>query len=295
MRLFYIDEAGTGKILDEPILVLAAVALNPDQDWRELQRHIKAIRRKHLPSEDRENFIFHAKDIFHGTGYFRDKDRRQWPREKRLSILADLIDIPRRFGLPVLPVTVDRIATGKMLQARHQARARGLDKAFNEGRRKHFSRDFGAPLAPLSDRVIAIRTHIAAWARCAGQIDEWMKRHASNEVAMLVAENPGKVQRYLLKALHAGYADDETYESWAFTTHQIVDTVTFAEKHESILLQIADACAFVIRRHLQGKENTKEFFDILDRQLALPISTDPVRPEQPRAAANGNVRYLHRG
>jgi hypothetical protein len=89
---------------------------------------------------------------------------------------------------------------------------------------------------------------MGAWARYAEQIDAWMKMHAPNEVAMLVAENPGKVQRYL-KALHAGYADDETYNPRHFATHHIVDTVTFAEQLTAPIREAGgDNVRYLVRR-----------------------------------------------
>src|SRR6266851_1208672 len=122
MRLVYLDEAGIGSPLAEPYLIIAGVIINADQDWCPLQRHIKALRRKYLPTEDQDDFVFHAKDVLHGTGYFK-KERYKWPRDRRIGVLNDLSDIPRRFHLPVVHQAIPRAAAAKWFQARHQRRA----------------------------------------------------------------------------------------------------------------------------------------------------------------------------
>jgi hypothetical protein len=52
-----------------------------------------------------------------------------------------------------------------------------------------------------------------------------------------------------------------------FHSRHIIDTVHFAGKSESAPLQIADACAFVIKRHLMEKEDAATFFGTLRPQL----------------------------
>ena len=44
---------------------------------------------------------------------------------------------------------------------------------------------------------------------------------------------------------------------------KIVDTVHFARKRDAFLLQIADACALIIRYHFEKKPNVWEFFNAL--------------------------------
>jgi hypothetical protein len=48
-----------------------------------------------------------------------------------------------------------------------------------------------------------------------------------------------------------------------------VDAVHFASRKESIGLQLADAAAFVIKRHLMGKDNTEEFYKIIEPHLCV--------------------------
>src|SRR5207248_8622062 len=46
---------------------------------------------------------------------------------------------------------------------------------------------------------------------------------------------------------------------------RIVDTIYFAGKDDAILLQLADACAFIIRYYLERKQNVEEFIDVLNK------------------------------
>ena len=93
VRLVYLDESGTSNPEQEPVLVVAGVIVNADQDWLGLDRHLKSIMRKRLP-EDLSTGIFHAKDIWHGEKKFY---RAKWPLTKRMEIISDLAAIPAKF------------------------------------------------------------------------------------------------------------------------------------------------------------------------------------------------------
>jgi hypothetical protein len=55
-------------------------------------------------------------------------------------------------------------------------------------------------------------------------------------------------------------------------TRNIIDTVHFAAKQESPMLQIADLCAFFIKRKLQGSPDSKPFFDAFAGQMTSPLT-----------------------
>ena len=76
----------------------------------------------------------------------------------------------------------------------------------------------------------------------AGSVDAWMKQNAPNEVAMLVAEDSGKVKQ-AMRMFQDGYRQDSVdsyytetairgYPDNVFKTQQIVDTVHLAAKQE---------------------------------------------------------------
>jgi len=263
MRLVYLDEAGVSNPQQEPHLVVAGVILNGDQDWQPIDRHLKSICRRFLPEDDRDGFVFHAKDLWHGSGYFK---RDVWPRDKRMAIMQEIAGIPNRFHLYVVAGAIDRLAMQDALKKRSPN---------------------------MGSKVIAAWTHAEAYIKVAADVDSWMQRDAPEEVAMLIAENTEPTKR-ALKLVHAGFrTDDDEYwhvpRQWrVFTARRIVDTVHFAEKEESSILQVADMCAFVMKRYISGKSDVGSLFNLLKPRITE-------RPESPLHPAPTAVRItVHR-
>lgn len=236
VRLIYLDEAGIGKITSEPIVVVAGVILHADIQLKGLEDILSGIAAKHLPEADREGFVFHATDIFQGTGYFI---REKWPREKRWAILDDLMAIPAGIYLPVLGGFTKRGSVPPDVVA-----------------------DMG------HTELVAEQTY--AFMECAVMAEMWMRHSVPNEVALMVAED-NQQARAMFKEAHAAFKDPKLEvmpgnEHLLPLTH-IVDTVHFAAKTECAALQMADACAFSIKRYLMGKPFAERFFDPLRPQL----------------------------
>jgi hypothetical protein len=206
MRLAYLDEAGISNPAHEPYLVVAGVLIEADRDWRKIAAHLRKVAIKHLPREDVEGFVFHATDIFHGSGYF---DRAKWPNEKRRKILADLSAIPSLFDLPIVAGYMPR----------------------------QIARNFYLNKQPtLRASTIANLIHAEALIRAAVSIDKWLRKVAPDEVAMLVVEGSGKIEA-ALKMIHDGYsdphADQGTVPVGVFQTTRIIETIHFSKKRVS--------------------------------------------------------------
>lgn len=233
MRIAYLDEAGISNPQHEPYLVVAGVILHADEHWKPLEEHFRALARRYLPDIDQP--VFHAKDIFHGSGPF---DRKVWSRERREHLLAELCEIPGKFQLPVV--------TGFHHRQRH---AEAIKKQ--------------AP--DLSKSQVTLLTHADTFVKTALAIEGWMQRATQNESVMLIAEDNPAAKK-ALKSIHAGYTnrfqklgkDGKTFHS-----SHIVETIHFAAKPDSMPLQIADACAFVIKRHMMDRDDIAEHFDLL--------------------------------
>jgi hypothetical protein len=256
VRLIYIDESGKSNPRQETYTALAGVIINGDQDYQQLETHLKSLVRKHIPEEDRPGFVFHAMDIFHGSRYFQ---RDKWPREKRHSILEDLAKIPTKFHLTVIPGFVQRLP---------------------------FMADFRQRVPSATDEWINHMIHIEAFINVARATDTWMRQNAPHEVAMLVAEKTGKVEAFL-KLIHGAFSTETVDIYWenreidrelrknnkqlishaAFKTRRIIDTIHFAAKGESALLQIADTCAFLLKRQLMQKQDSAGLFDLITPSL----------------------------
>lgn len=258
VRLIYLDEAGVSNPAHEPILVVAGVAVNADKQFKAVEAHIDALAKKHIPEGNRDRPAFHAMELFHGRKNF---DREAWPLEKRLEILDDLAAIPKMFDLPIC--------------------CGGTDRKQAPGQLK-------GPVTPILMEQIV---HAHAFFKFVMQIEVVMRATANDEVAMLIAEDR-PIMRRMLKMAHAilrGRAprrfqeELESIKEGIFAKllplERIVETVHFAEKGESSLLQVADICAFAIKRDVMKASHSERLYAPLREQIVF-------RPEVVEALAS---------
>lgn len=201
----------------------------------ELWRSTLAVR--YLPNDP--NPIFHAKDIFHGVGKFK---REEWPRERRAHLLSELCEIPRMFELPVIAGFTER--------KRYEEKVLKTAPSIDQSKLRSF-------------------THAETFLKAAMAIEGWMSRVTQNESAMIIAEDAPKIKN-ILKIIHTGYTDrlaELGQKNKMFHSNHIIETVHFAAKLESMPLQVADTCAFILKRHFMDKHDSASFFDILRPQL----------------------------
>lgn len=244
VRLAYLDEAGIGKREQEPLLVVAGVIIDGDGHWQAIERHLKSMVRRHVPEQERAGFVFHAKDVHHGAGHF---DRCRWSRGRRIALMEELAGIPARFHVPVVVGVSDR---------------------------GHITAEMRKRSPGATERQATAWSYTEAYLQCVRDIDRWMDRETrGTEVVMIVAEDTPEVKAGI-KPLHLGMRrDDDSY--WTeqgfdvFSTRHVVDTVHFAEKPDCALLQVADVCAFVLKRALMGKADAGRLFDLLSPQLVV--------------------------
>ncbi len=242
MRFVYLDEAGIGNVLKEPCVVVAGVIVNADTQWQLVEDHLAGLVDKHVHPDARRGFCFHAKDIHHGSG---STPRVLYPRPARQQMLLDLCAIPKRLGLPVVAGI---------------ARKRDM-----------------ASLAPQKNaQELNVDSHTLASILCAGTVERYMRAEApAGEVASLIYENNDHARRDI-KHMHRMLrelslpAGLETGDLGHYVPFQrIVDTAHFAAKTETSILQVADACAFAIRRYAIGKDSDGYYDQLKD--MMLPV------------------------
>jgi hypothetical protein len=239
VRIAYLDEAGISNPAHEPWIVVGGIILHADEHWRPLEEHFRALARRYLPNDPKP--LFHAQEIFHGTGKF-DRNSNQWPRNRREHLLSELIEIPRKFDLPVVMGFHHREQFAKQILKNHPA------------------------VTPAACNTI---THADTFCKAAAVVDGWMNRVVRNETAMIIAEDTPRMKK-ALKFLHGEYTNryrEIGTGGKVFHSSHIVETVHFAAKSESMPLQIADACAFVFKRHLMDKVDADAFIDVLRPQI----------------------------
>jgi hypothetical protein len=265
MRLVYLDEGGISNERQEPYFVVAGVIVNPDQSWRLLEKHFQELTAEYFPKHRGPPIAFHAMDIWHGSRLFNRNDP-EWPLDKRISLLKRLATIPKKFGIPVV--------MGHL----HRPSARQTITSAIKG------------VSPANVRAIM---HAEAFMLAARRVEQWMIQNAANEVAMLIAEDTHEVKE-TIQLYHRIYTD-RTFESgnfahvdiladktqdagpWLsyrnrtpFRSKHIIDAVHFAKKEHSLLLQIADHSAYIMKRKLMKKQWSEELFSLIAPQIAWP-------------------------
>lgn len=233
MRIAYVDEGGVSK---EPYVVVAGIVPDPNLHHFYIVEELEALR-KRLPAH-RKRAIFHAMDIYHGSGEF---PREEWPNlEDRLTLLDDLVSIPGKLGIDVVYAYTEKEA----------ARA-----AYAEWNGKE---------------SLSVFAHIITGGSCVLQIEAFLRCLGDGEVAHMVAEN-NQAARTRISAIHNFLSEQDIVlpeelrhtHSKLLPLKRVIDTPLWAEKRESAPLQIADACAWTIRRALQESKHYERAFEIL--------------------------------
>lgn len=245
VRIAYLDESGRSR--REPTIVVAGVIVHGDRDYRRLEGALLHLVGDTIPEQDRDGFIFHAGDLFGGGEYFKDKTL--WPRERRYPIFRSLLSIISTFRLPVV--------FGNLVKAPYRA-------------------EVAPVLAHQSERIreedTDIGEHMSAFAQAEIAIELKMREYPRDEICMVIAEDTDRIRRGV-KDAHGLLRDPKRVASTEFATftglplQRVIDTPHFAAKADSPLLQLADACAFLIMRRLRRDPTSQEFFEIIAPQV----------------------------
>ena len=229
-RLTYMDEAGTSA--HEPFAVVSAAIIHADEQLHRVREYLSHLIVKHIPENDRDKFVFHAKDIWQGTKYFKG-----WDFEKRIAILDDLASTPSVLKIPIAIGVVKK---------------EGKDNTSD------------APKLSKDDYC-----HALAFAQCCGMIERFM-REKTNENTILVVEDQPTVRAALNEVIE--FIRSQTpADSEYFPLTRIQEMPLFANKKQSPALQIADMCAFFARGRLSLPKSRHEliirWWSILERQM----------------------------
>jgi hypothetical protein len=238
--MVYLDEAGISNPAHEPHVVVAGVIIHGDLQWKAVERHLNGMADRYVLGDQRAGFVFHAKDLFHGSKAF---SRDQWPREKRWEILDELIAIPERLDLAIVYGSVERSALAE----------------------KH-------PDMNAANQMV--NAHLIAFSICSYAIELYMRHVAPDEVACIIMENNDQVRHPIkhMQQFNRDPTNSELLTSLNFgelVLSHVVDTVHFAEKTESSPLQVADSCAFAIKRHLMKTPESDRFYKPLVRKMVI--------------------------
>ncbi len=230
-------------------MVVAGVVVHADDKLIPLERELDRLVRKHIPKQQQSGFVFHAKEIWSGTGkVFGDRER--WTLDSRLLILRDLARLPRRLDIPI------------------------VHEAF---KRKALLDDHPPEKEVPSAHEVSVAAHAVAFASCTLRIEQFMRAYYPLEVAQIVAEDNDQVRK-MLKGVHDGFRFPEKspgiWPNNILPLRSIRGSVHFASKDKSGPLQLADLCAFVIRGYLSGHPRSGRLYNRLKSMMFMSARKD---------------------
>lgn len=251
MRFLFVDEAGTSGGPREPVAVVCAVIVHADTQTASVQERIDEIKSK-IPLPFRQKYpVFHAKKIWNSKD-FRD----EWSLEQRKSLLMEMMSCPHDLKLA--------LAFGAVHQDLEIP-----DDCWN-------------PVTKVQVR------HGLALQHCLWKADQWIKQFcAANEVATVIAEDVPDMKEQLnflvshmkkdaafRQMVEAGEFDpdgsrEELLAENALRIERIRTPMYFASKIQEPFIQIADSCAFGIRRYLSGYSHGEDFMAAIGKNIML--------------------------
>jgi uncharacterized protein DUF3800 len=236
VRLVYFDEAGTGSITDEPLTVVAAVFVHGDDQWGPIEQRTDRIIAELVPEKDRENFEFHAKELFSGS------KKCDWGKEKRWEVFKAFLETFQEIRIPIVWAGAVR---------------RNVMELYREN---SLLMKFGDARLP----------HITAFWLAQSQVEIWFRNYASGEKGICIADPVEKKQmREILASIQhhtrrKGIDVGNPELGPTFRHEHIIEAVSFIDSHKSIGVQLSDACNFLIKRHEGKKADSEHFYKIIE-------------------------------
>lgn len=255
MRFIYVDEAGISE--HELVTVVAGVLVHADSQWIPAARRVAELHQT-VPEKFRSGFVSHAKRIW-GSKEYRDG----WPQDARLKFLCDMMAIPWNYGLTLAWATMPRSYVSGPIPPGYSKEQYQHAVAFGTcmGAADKYIREFGLPgelATVVAEDTESARGHL----RTSLQIVR-ARPDAITGKLVRVSDSP-------LLRFRRG-ADDGI----DIRVCRIVDNIHFSAKNEAILLQIADACAFGLRRYHSKQSTGIEFLRAIYGEIPnVPTAED---------------------
>jgi hypothetical protein len=255
-RSVYLDESGTD--IHSSVAVVAAVIVDTDAQWKPVERYIYDLIQEFAPPEIQDGFVLHAKDLFHGwTKNVFDRKKHSFPQGP--EVLRRLLEAPAKFGLALTFGYVRRPEAAKYL-----TNVLTGEKRLKEG--------------------LAGEIHAEAYVRAVLPVENYMRTIARpGELAKLVAEDSAPTKKAVEEAqtllmgqnLEENRAKKFLDLSWSLRgglpLDRIVGSIAFEKKTDNPLLQLADACAYILQRFHEGKPHNQQFIDALTMGNTVPL------------------------
>jgi hypothetical protein len=251
VRLVYFDESGISNARDEPHVIVAGIIIEADKQYLALEAHLAQLAEDWVPSDKAAEFVaFHAVELFNGGKIFR---RPEWIIDKTLPIIRRLLKTPVRFDLPIIYGLCNREGRVRDAPGLKNTKADHLEAAYQ-----------------WAFLLALIRTN------------EWMRKNARpEELAMVIVEDNDQMRTALKRVQFWLQYPDRVIPELArhIPLEKIIESILFAKKDESSILQVAEICAYAMKRAAANKSHADWLLGTLVPCIHWgPIVTDdPVR------------------
>ena len=230
----------------EPFQVLCAVLVEDSQFVAlEVQFSIFALTGHAPPHDFPEDFEFHAMDLFHGNGFFET-----WHQSVRFHVFKQCMEALAKLKLPIIYGAVDKVKlSGQIYKS-----ANPLDVCFR---------------------------------LCLERIQKWLALDPWR-TGLLIADTFDDGKKRNLKRIFREYRKKFVVEAMQIMdkvhsskndppgspqpprqvlTSKLLDDMYFGDSSDSVGIQASDMCAFLIRRHLEGKQDSEWLYKIIEPQV----------------------------
>lgn len=240
VRLVYFDESGSSNDhIQEPVVTVAAVVVHGDLQTLPIEKDAHQVIETLVPENLKRGFEFHAKELFSGS-----TRTKGWPKSGRHAALTAFMGLIAKHNLPVLNVSVHKAGLWKNTPN---------PEAFEPDHKRHYPQQ-------------------VAFSMCAEQVDRWFRAYAPFERGFCIADETSA--RDALRGSFTVYRMGYEALGRTFRTDHLIDMIYFGDSRQSIFLQLADSCAFFIKRMAMNRADAQPFYEVIASQVnpAPPIA-----------------------
>jgi hypothetical protein len=220
MHLIYLDESGNsgGNLADPNQPVFVLCALIvPESKWQSLEAKLAEQVEVHWPSPRPDGFEIHTSDLINP----KSGVFRASSPDHRLAFMSAWLKIAADHQLKLVYRAI----------VKHQY-SRWLTHTFGAG--------------------VIINPHVAAFALVAQVVNSHLRNLPGKPLGIFISDENHQVARDVDKAIRLLRGADG-----GLRLTQIIEKGFFIESDKSLVLQLCDLCAYIIRRHQEQKSGRK--------------------------------------
>lgn len=229
MHIAYLDDSSAK---DARYRLMAGVILK-DSDFSPLEACLGYVIEEYVPENLRGDFEFHATELFHVRGPFKDLT----PPSKGLEIISVAMELIADLSLPIIYGAVDQDKLKTVVWANAHPISIGFRicaEAFEQWLTQHAE--------PSSDPDLGLLI-----------LDETRDQEAKSAIRKVFRDCRRLVRSMALERGQLQHIHDDIY---------------FGDSASSCGIQAADICAFLINRHLSGRLDTEHLYKRIEPLIA---------------------------